>query len=508
MMNAPRLAACAVLFPLLVATADLPKPQVDQAAQKLAEDAKKELAQTGIPAIAVAVVFDGKVILAEGFGVREAGTDHAVDADTVFQLASLSKPMASTVVAALVGKGVVDWNSRISDLDPAFEMFTPWVTREVTLRDLFSHRSGLPDHAGDFLEDLGYPRSEILHRLRFQPPDSSFRSAFAYTNFGLTEAATAAARAFGKDWETTSEELVYKPLGMRSTSSRFSDFEKHENRALGHRMIDGKWVHREQREPDAQSPAGGVSSTLGDMTKWMQLQIDGGDLDGTQIVEPAALAETHQPVILTGFSPIDGTPGFYGLGWNVRYDTAGRLRFSHSGAFDMGAATFVGIVPSEQLGVLILTNASPIGVPEGLGEAFLERALTGRVETDWMPLIKGKFEQMAQAEKSKLPDEPPADPLPAARPDVYVGTYSNDFFGPARVVEKDGGLAMELGPKPLVFPLTHWNGDMFTYEPTGEMAAGRSAVSFLVGPDGNASRLWIENLDGSGMGTFNRIVEE
>src|SRR5205814_8600827 len=144
--------------------------------------------------------------------------------DTVFQLASLSKSIGSTVVAELVGEGKITWDSKLSVLDPTFEMFDPWVTREITIRDMFAHRSGLPEHAGDLLEDLGFTRAEILHRLRYQHPASSFRSHYAYTNIGMTEGGVAAAKAYGHEWGALCQEKLFKPLGMISTSSRYADF--------------------------------------------------------------------------------------------------------------------------------------------------------------------------------------------------------------------------------------------------------------------------------------------
>src|SRR5208282_643540 len=142
-----------------------------------------------------------EVIYLKGFGVREVDAPAAVGPDTIFQLASVSKPIAATVVAALVGDGVIGWDDPIVRHDPGFEMYDPWVTRQVTLRDMFAHRSGLPDHAGDLLEDMGWDRDAILYRLRYQKPGSSFRSHYAYTNFGFTEAAVAAAKASGQSWE-------------------------------------------------------------------------------------------------------------------------------------------------------------------------------------------------------------------------------------------------------------------------------------------------------------------
>src|SRR5207247_7748109 len=184
----------------------------------------EQIQGNALPGVAIAVVFQDKIVYAKGFGVRDVNTKAPVDADTVFQLASVSKPIGSTVVAELVGEGKITWDSKLNVLDSSFAMFDPWVTREITIRDMYSHRSGLPDHAGDLLEDLGFTRAEILHRLRYQHPDSSFRSHYAYTNFGMTEAAVAAAKAYGQEWEALCHEKLYKPLGMTSTSSRYAEF--------------------------------------------------------------------------------------------------------------------------------------------------------------------------------------------------------------------------------------------------------------------------------------------
>jgi CubicO group peptidase (beta-lactamase class C family) len=231
--------------------------QVTHAIQELEKLAQKQIQENTLPGLAIAIVFQDKVVYAKGFGVRDTATKVPVDADTVFQLASLSKPIGSTVVAELVGEGKINWDSKLSALDPPFAMFDPWVTREVTIRDMYAHRSGLPEHAGDLLEDLGFTRGEILYRLRYQHPATSFRSHYAYTNFGMTEGGIAAAKAYGLDWEKASEQKLYKPLGMTSTSSRYADFVARANKALGHVMVDGKWVQKFKRDPEAQSPTGG-----------------------------------------------------------------------------------------------------------------------------------------------------------------------------------------------------------------------------------------------------------
>jgi CubicO group peptidase (beta-lactamase class C family)/pimeloyl-ACP methyl ester carboxylesterase len=480
--------------------------QVGQAVQELDKLAQKKIQENAVPGLAIAVVFQDKVVYAKGFGVRDVNTKAPVDADTVFQLASVSKPIGSTVVADLVGEGKITWDSKLNALDPTFEMFDPWVTREITVRDMYAHRSGLPDHAGDLLEDLGFTRAEILFRLRYQHPDSSFRSHYAYTNFGMTEGAVAAVKPYQLEWEEACAQKLYKPLGMASTSSRYADFIARQNKALGHVLVNGKWVQKFKRDPDAQSPTGGVSSSVNDVAKWIRLQLANGKFDGKQIVSEQPLAETHHPHMLTGFNPFTNMPSFYGLGWNVSYDQQGRLRLNHSGAFDLGAATFVNLVPAEQLGIVVLTNGYPMGIAEALGTIFSDIALYGKPTQDWFPLYKQLYSDPATTGTVLGFDysKPPTSPAPALKNGAYLGKYANDFFGQISIIEKDGGIAIVQGPKNKTFPMTHYDRDTFTYDTEGENAVGRSGVTFTVGPDGKPTQVIVENLNAHGEGTFKR----
>jgi CubicO group peptidase (beta-lactamase class C family) len=484
--------------------------QVNKAIREIEKLAQKQIQENALPGLAIAVVFQDKVRYAKGFGVRDTSTKVPIDPDTVFQLASLSKSVGSTVVAELVGEGKITWDSKLSVLDPTFAMFDPWVTREITIRDMYAHRSGLPEHAGDLLEDLGFTRAEILHRLRYQHPESSFRSHFAYTNFGMTEGGIAATKAYGLAWEDASEQKLCRPLGMASTSSRYADFVGRTNKALGHVLVDGKWVQKFKRDPDAQSPAGGVSSSVNDVAKWMRLQLANGKFDGKQIVDEKALAETHHPHMLTGSNPFTQLPTFYGLGWNVSYDPEGRLRLNHSGAFDLGAATYVHLVPDEQLGIVVLTNAYPMGIAEALGTIFLDTVLYGKPTQDWLVVFKQVFSNPAATGTVLGFDysKPPGSPSPASKNSAYLGTYTNDYFGDVSVVEKNGGLAIVQGPKNKTFPMQHYDRDTFTYETGGENAVGRSGITFTIGPDGKAAQVVVENLNVRGEGTFKRVLVE
>ena len=485
--------------------AQLTRAKVDTAVSQLDGVVQDAMHRTGVPGIAVGVVYDDKVLYLKGFGLRKAGTKDRVGPDTVFQLASVSKPVASTVVAAAVGDKTVGWDDPVVEHSPGFKLKDPWVTSHVTLADLFSHRSGLPDHAGDQLENLGYDRSYILDHLRYEPL-APFRAHYAYTNFGLTEAAVATARAAGTSWEKLSDEKLYRPLGMDSTSSSFADFEKAGNKAALHVKTGGTWSAEHVRQPDAQSPAGGASSTARDMTKWLRLQLGNGKFEGRQVVDAAALEQTHLPYMLSvpPHSPA-GRAGFYGLGWNVSYDDQGRLKLGHSGGFALGEATNVALLPSEKLGIVVLTNGEPIGVPEAISATFLDTAQTGGPTVDWLKFLGPVFQQTLQGERSKVDySKPPASPAPAKANSAYTGTYANDYYGPMTVSDQGGKLVMQLGPKKQRFVLHHYNGDTFSYSTSGEMAVGLSGVTFTVGSGGHADKVRVENLDTSGLGTFTR----
>ena len=495
---------------------------VQKAVLEIDKLAQKQIDEGKVPGLALAVVYKDKVIFAKGYGKKlvldQSGknislSNNQIDADTVFQIASISKSVASTVVAAVVGDKngdkTISWDAKVSDLDPSFALSDPFVTANLTVRDLFCHRSGLPSHAGDPLEDMGYTQAEVLHRLRYQKPSSSFRAGYAYTNFGLTEGALAATKAAKntKDaWADLSSEKLYRPLGMTATSSRFDDFWGRENKAYGHMKVDGKWVHKKQRQPDAQSPAGGCSTSVNDLAKWMRLQLGDGKFEGKQIIAQSAIAETHKPHMLTGMSPLSGRPDFYGLGFNVSYDKNGRLVLGHSGAFVLGAGTNVRMIPSEQLGICVVTNGSPVGVAEGLANTFTDSALYGEQSQDWLALFAQIFADPATlGENVGDYTHPPAAPRAALANDAYTGVYENEFWGEVKVSEVDGKLNALLG-KDLSVPLKHYDRDTFTFELTCEDLGGVSAMTFTVSPAGKAQSVLVENLNENGNGTFIKKV--
>jgi CubicO group peptidase (beta-lactamase class C family) len=467
---------------------------------------EKGMQKTGVPGVAVAVVYRDRVVYLKGFGVREAGCRAPVNPDTVFQLASLSKPIASTVVAALVCTHEVSWDDRIIDLDPQFMLSDPDVTERITIRDFLSHRSGLPTSSGDALEDLGFSRPEVLHKMRLLRLTGRFRNTYQYSNFGYTEGAIAAAKAVHEKWENLAEQRLFKPLGMTSTSYRYSDYRDAANKAAIHVFVDGRAVARYQRDPDAEAPAGAGSSSARDLAQWLRLQLSGGTWNGEQIVGAEALKETHSPQIQNGVDHFTGKPTYYGLGWNVNHDATGKLILGHSGAFFLGTGTTVRLSPADQLGIVVITNALPTGLAEATANTFFDLYQYGKPTQDWLTLFGGIFKagiensNNATTDYSKLP--PPASPAPSGPLSAYSGIYRNDYYGQIQISEHRGSLWMRLPANGALYTLTHWDGETFTYRFEAEQGIGTRGVVFSLA---GTPHVLIQNLALEGDGVFTRV---
>jgi len=465
---------------------------VEDSAAVLDEIVSDVMERTGIPGVAVGIVAEDQVVLTEGWGVREEGKPDTVDDETVFQLASLSKPLSSTVVAGLVGEGALDWDTPVSEIDPDIELSDPWVSEHVTVEDLYAHRSGLPGNAGNDLEVFGYDQATILERLRYLPLDP-FRATYHYSNFGMTAGGVAAATAAGTTLPDAADDLLFGPAGMDSTSFRNADLLAEENRASLHAKVGDGFEPNFVRQPDAQAPAGGASSNVEDLSTWMRLQLADGSLDGEQLIDADALARAHTAHMNTAAGqdpPPDPArkPGLYGLGFNVGTDDFGQgnVVWGHSGAFTHGAGTTVRLIPELGLGVIVLTNAAPVGGAEAIAEGYIDRLLNGPSERDWTATWTERFAPLLQV--PPIPE--PADPVEAEPATAYVGTYRNDYFGEVRVIEQGGVLVMQVGPAlGQSYDLEHYDANTFLYVDSPEVEGARTPLEFEVGSNGSATAL-------------------
>ena len=335
-----------------------------------------------------------------------------------------------------------------------------------------------------------------------------YRASYNYTNFGLTAGAEAVARAAGTDWETLSERDLYRPLGMSSTSSRFADYAARSDRAYTHVVVDGAWTAKIVRDPDAQSPAGGVSSSVNDLARWMIMVLGNGTgADGQQIASPEALTPAVTPQVIAGPAATPASrAGFYGYGFDVSMQSSGRTQISHSGAFSAGAGTNVLLSPLAGFGIVTVTNGTPVGAAEALNQEFADLAVYGHPQFPWWELYSQALGGLSAPFGRYAGQQPPSDAAKATAATDYIGTYRNAYVGPAVVATTGDGLTLTLGPKKLAFPLQHWDGDVFVFSPSGEGAnpGSVSAVTFTRGQSGPATSMEIEYYAQDGRGTFTR----
>ena len=435
---------------------------------------------TGVPGVQVGVVHDGEVVFARGYGVAEAGTDRRVTPETVFQIASLSKPIGATAVAAVVGRGDIAWDQPVATELPDFRLSSEYVTQNVTVADLYSHRSGLPgDTGGNDLETIGFDQASIIPRLR-ELPLAPFRATYSYSNFGLTIGGLAAAAAYGAPFAQMAEEVLFTPAGMTSTTFSHDEFLTRPDTARLHVLRDGAFTTGFERDADAQAPAGGANSNVVDLNRWMLLQLAGGQLDGQQIVDAEALAETKRSHInRSPAAEVDRPIAGYGLGWNLDQAVVepALVEWSHSGAFLAGAGTAHSLFPEIDLGVVVLTNAQPTGAAEAIIATYVDTLLNGAPRADWTALYGGAFEPLL----SPPPLERPDTPVPTRDAAAYVGSYANAYYGDVVVRSGANGLELVMGPGgATVFQLEPYDGDRFSLVDLPEVQGSAGLMSFTV----------------------------
>ncbi len=461
--------------------------------------------KSGVPGMAVAVIQNDTIIYEKCFGVINLTTQEPVTADTRFQLASISKSFTTATIASMVGTGNLSWDDSAAGINPDLQFSDPWITEHVTLRDLLSHRTGLPEYAGDELAELGYTRSEILYKLRYLSQTGEFRSNYAYSNLGITAAAETAAIKAGMPWEELIAERIFIPAGMTNSSAVFSDFAEAENHADTYVVTNGI---AEQSSillnDDVNSPAGGVSSTLNDMIRYLRLQLNDGTIDGVQVIDASALRQTHkaQNIVRSDYTSIAA----YGLGWEIT-SVNGSVRVEHGGDLTSGVSTLITLHPEEGMGIVVLTNGFPGGhvLKKAVARGWEDLYFTGAVQNDWYAEIGNQINAAMQPGSSVLnPYTTLGDASKnAAAPralESYCGSYYQDYYGNLTIEKGTGGLVLYLGPVAAKYVLTPYDGDIFYEQATG------TGVYFTFGSDGNVQSVKLAMMERPGRtGVFTRV---
>ena len=449
-----------------------------------------------VPGVSVAVVNNGQVVVAKGYGVRTLGEPAAADAKTLFGIASNTKVMTATALGLLVDEGKVRWDAPVVGYLPWFQMWDPYVTRELTIRDLLVHRSGLGLGAGDLLwwPPSTYNRREIANRLRFIRPATSFRSAYAYDNVLYLVAGEVIEAVSGQSWEDFVSTRILKKVGMSGSNVRHSDASGGGNIATPHAEVDGKVRPIKPFDSDNTNPAGGVNANAEDMAKWMNVLVARGALpDGTRLVSEGTWRQ-----MTTGVTPMPiGTPlpelaalrpnfRAYGLGLNVQ-DYRGRKVLMHSGGLP-GYVSRVMMFPDQQLGIAVLTNQESGAAFDAIAYRIADHYL-GAPATDWLDAYQ-KVSARQQASIADTDRKAAAARNASSRPSLprsgYAGTYTDAWYGDIVIELQGEKLAMRFSHTPsLVGDLEHWQYDTFVVKWRDRELRADAFVTFALNPDGS-----------------------
>ncbi len=451
-----------------------------------------------VPGIAVAIVKDGKVLVAKGYGVRQLGDPTPVDEYTMFGIGSNTKAFTTAALATLVDEDKLSWDDPVYQRLPGFVMYDPYVSHEMTIRDLLTHRSGMGLGEGDLLfwPHSTYTRDEVIYKLRFMKPASSFRSHYAYDNLLYMTAGQIIPAVTGVSWDDYIRQHIFAPLGMNHSNVSNAAFKPGDDYAYPHERVDGKLQVIPFEVLDNAGPAGAINSCAADMAKWVQLQLNRGKFtpgEGRLFSEKRSQEMwTPQTILPTGDPPpplaaLKANFADYALGWSLR-DYHGRKLVGHTGGVG-GFVSRVMLVPEENLGVVVLTNAEEGGAFDSILYHVLDHYFN-LPATDWIAAFKSvkdteekdAAETMKKAEAARAADSKPSLPL-----EKYAGVYNDAWYGPItiRMNKENSGLVITFDHTPtMIGDLEHWQYD--TFKAHWRVRTIEDAfVTFSLNPDGS-----------------------
>lgn len=407
-----------------------------------------------LPGLAIAIVKDGQVVMEKGYGVRDIEKGGRVDENTLFAIASNTKAFTAASLAILVDEGEVSWDDPVRKFLPWFELYAPYVSEDMRIRDLLSHRSGLGTFSGDLLwYGSTYSAEEVIRRARFLEPAYPFRSGYGYSNLMFVTAGLVIEAISGQSWPDFVSEHFFQPLGMDRTVTTTSVLPDTDDVATPHGRWRGTWVTFPWKNWDNMVAAGGIISSVSDMARWLRLQLGQGTVDGERFFTAARSSEMwtvqNPQAVSAGTQRQFPSVHFqgYGMGWSLQ-DYLGRKVVSHGGGYD-GMYSRVILVPEEDLGVVILSNGMT-SLQTAIGYRVLDAYLGGE-EVDWSArMLPGeargdqrKAQRIAAIENTRDPSAPASLAL-----DAYAGTYTSDLYGDVTIAVEGDGLLLTMVPSP------------------------------------------------------------
>ena len=418
--------------------------------------------QWQIPGMAVAVVKDGEVILAAGYGVLKIGDSHPVDADTQFGIASVSKHMTASSLALLVEEGLISWKDPVVRHIPWFELSDPWATAHVTIHDLLTHQVGVGRILGNRLQFMtNRSREELLRHMRYHTFEQPFRAGYVYSNVMYTLAGEVVTAVTGQSWDSFMHERFFEPMDMKRTNTSILDLHTDGNFAWPHQYIKGEVIPIPLRNWDNSSPAGGVNSTAADMAKWMVMQLNNGVYNDIVMIPSSVLTDIQTPKVSLESTDVSAPVRSYGYGYNIT-DFRGQRVISHGGATD-GMNTSYMLLPEHNFGIIIMTNTFN-NFMTAVAYSVIDYML-GTSDRDWNALMLNNYQNYYDSvkiireefESTRITGTTTTHTL-----ESYSGLFHNDLYDQAEVRYHEGSLILTIfDDEELTADLEHWHHNTF-----------------------------------------------
>lgn len=456
-----------------------------------------------VPGIAVAIIKDDKVIHAKGYGVRSLNTKQKVDENTLFGVASNSKAYTAAALGMLIDEKKIKWDTKVTDIIPEFKLYNPYVTEEFTIRDLLCHRSGMGLGAGDLMmwpDSSNFTKADIIHNLRFLKPVSSFRTKYDYDNNLYIVAGEVIARVSGISWEDFVETRIMQPLGMTKTAASLSRVKDKSNVIDPHAPVNGKVQAIGIDWSETANSAGGIYSSVSDMSKWVIAQINGGKYgDGTKRLFSE---EVHQEMwspqtIIPVRSPAPYNTHFasYGLGWFLS-DVKGYKQATHTGGL-AGIVTQVTIIPEMKLGIIVFTNqqvgAAFTAITNTIKDSYFGMPKVDRVAEYHARVVAGN--ENAKKITSEIWTAIDAQQKSNTKIDLtqFTGIYRDTWFGDIEISLKNGKLYFDSKRSPrLSGEMLYYKGNTFVAKWNDRSLDADAFVKFSLDTEGKAEGATME----------------
>jgi len=477
------IAACALAVPGR-AQSSAKTPNVDwRAFDKYVDQAARDW---HVPALAIAVVKDDSLVFAKGYGVLEIVKPTRADEHTRFAIGSTTKAMTSASLGMLVDEGKLHWDDRVIDYLPDFQLYDPYVTRELRVRDLLTHRTGLGSTDLLWAGPWTYTMSEMIRRLRYVKPASSFRSEWEYQNVVYAIGGTLIERVSGMPWETFVRTRIFAPLGMNETEPLVSAIRGKANVAVPHLERNDTVRVVPIRSTDAIAPAGSVWSSVSDMSKWMRFILDSGRVGSQRLLKPETFRELIAPQIR---APMEEYPALrlakpdffsYGLGWFIQ-DYRGQAVWMNTGSID-GMCAIIGLIPEKRVGVYVLENLDHAELRHGLMYSVFD-LYSGGPSRDWSRELHELFASLARSQRPQVVAAGTrAESRPSLPLDKYVGTYVDSTYGTIDITLSNGALEAKIADaSQRLEPVANE-----TFRSQGPVT-GRQGLSLTFVPDGDGN---------------------